>query len=94
MRVERSLEREVISKLTVMMIMESKLDKNGSGLIVLAKCMSVVMATFISVKRHVKIILEKKYWLIIQVLAIVLKDRFLLRNERYSGYGFPLIPVY
>lgn len=94
MRVERGLEGKVISKLTVMMIMESKLDKNGSRLIVLAKCMSVVMATLISVKRHVKIILEKKYWLIIQVLAIVLKNRFLLRIERYSSYGFPMIPVY
>lgn len=60
MRVEWGLERRVISKLTVMMIIESKLNKKGSGLIVLAKCMSAVMATLISVKRHVKVILEKK----------------------------------
>lgn len=40
--------------------MESKLDKNGRGLTVPAKCMSVVMATLISVKRHVKVILENK----------------------------------
>ena len=58
MRVEWGLERKVISKLTVMMIIESKLDKTGSRLIVLAKCMSAVMATLISVKRHVKVILE------------------------------------
>ena len=50
MRVEWGLERKVISKLTVMMIIESKLDKNGSRLIVLAKCMSAVMATLISAK--------------------------------------------
>lgn len=60
MRVEWGLERRVISKLTVMMIIESKLNKKGSGLIVLAKCMSAVTATLISVKRHVKVILEKK----------------------------------
>lgn len=80
MRVERGLEGKVISKLTVMMIMESKLDKNGSRLIVLAKCMSVVMATLISVKRHVKIILEKKILAHYTSTCYCLKKQILIEN--------------
>ena len=51
---------KVQSMFPIIMIIESKLNKKGSGLIVLAKCMSAVTATLISVKRHVKVILEKK----------------------------------
>lgn len=58
-------EGKVFSKLIVMMTMDSKLARNGSGLTVPAECVSVEITMLISMKKHVKVILEKKYWLII-----------------------------
>ena len=58
-------KEKVFSKVLVMMTMDSKLDKNGSGLIVPVKCVSVEITALSSVKRRGKVILKKKYWLIV-----------------------------
>lgn len=67
-----------------MMTMKSKLDNNESGLTVPVKCLSAEIAALISVKRHVRVILEKKYWLIIRAHAIILKIMIL----EMKGMGF------
>lgn len=46
------------------MTMKSRLDKNGGKLTIPAKRVSVEIATLISLKRNVKVILGKTYWLI------------------------------
>lgn len=53
-------KEKVFSKVLVMMTMDSKLDKNGSGLIVPVKCVSVEITALSSVKRRGKVILKKK----------------------------------
>lgn len=53
-------EGKACSKLNVILTVDSKQDKNGNGLNVPAKCVSVEIAALISVNTHVKVILEKK----------------------------------
>lgn len=52
-------EGKVFSKLIVTITVDSKLARNGSGLTVPAKCVSVEITTFISLEKHVRVILEK-----------------------------------
>lgn len=69
-------EEKIFSKLIVMMAVKSKLDKN-SGLIVPAKCMPVEIATLISVKRRVKVILEKSTGSLYEHMLLSLKGMIL-----------------
>ena len=78
------------------MTMDSELARNGSGLTIPAKWVSVEIMTLISVKKHVKVILEKK------ILAHYMSTCYYLKNtqiliekwELWNSCGFSVIPVY
>lgn len=87
-------EGKVFSKLIAVMTMKSKQDKNG-GLTVPAKCVSVEIATFISVKRCIKVIPGKNTSSLFEHILLSVKSMSIIEKwEVWNSRGFSVIPVY